>query len=114
MSQAPSANEKRRQRRQKSKRATKVFCTRGLMRLGPNLARTLLDLSATGAALVVMVSFQPGEDLVLELDITWRARPLQVPARVIWCVPTSNAHYCIGVKLERPLDHRDLSDFASS
>ena len=114
MSPSPSSTENRRQRRRKSKRSTKVICTRGLMRMGPNQARTLLDLSATGAALVVTASFHAGENLVLELDITWRARPLQAPARVIWCVPTSNARYCIGVKLERPLDHRDLSDFASA
>ena len=66
-----------------------------------------------GAALVVKEAFQVEEEVVLGLDLPWRSRPLSLPAQVVWCVPTSHSQYCIGVKLHRSLDYRDLMDFVN-
>jgi hypothetical protein len=104
---------RRRQRRQKSKRITRITCTRGTLQLERNVAQRLLDLSSSGAALVVTEAFEAGEDVVLGLDLPWRSRPLSLSAHVVWCVPTSRSQYCIGVKLTRPLDYRDLMDFVN-
>jgi hypothetical protein len=113
MSQTDSANpNRRRQRRQKSRGSTKVTCTVGKWGLGQNVARSLLDVSASGARLVVTVALTVGQEVEVSLQGTWHLRPLKLPAQVVWCVATADGGYCAGLQFERHLPYADLQALA--
>jgi hypothetical protein len=108
----PTTPNRRRQRRQKSKGSTKVTCTAGKWGLGPNLARSVLDLSSTGACLVLSAALEKGQDVEVSLQGTWQVRPLKLPAQVVWCLAAADGTWCAGIRFQRNLEYSDLQALA--
>ena len=66
---APSAARNRRlNRRRPSKHRVKVACRPNAMDLGANVALSLLDLSETGARLMVKTALPPGREVTISLE----------------------------------------------
>ncbi|HVS36490.1 MAG TPA: PilZ domain-containing protein [Gemmataceae bacterium] len=103
---------RRASRRRPPKGSTKIRCYRGPMGLGPNMAVSALDVSETGAAMVVKVEFRPGEELEVNLEGVIHRRPIRKMGTVVWCMPTSDDFFIIGVKFQGSLRYADLNDLA--
>jgi len=99
-----STTNRRRARRSPVSGHTKVECRKGLLGLGPNLSVKVLDLSETGASLVVKTALHPGDEAELLLSGPSFARPVRCPARVVWSVTLAAGGHALGVNFERPLD----------
>jgi hypothetical protein len=97
-----------RARRRAPKGNTKATCRRGVLGLGPNLALAILDVSEAGIRLRVRELLEPGQEVEIGLEGLANSRPLRVPASVVWCVPTAEGDYCVGLQFDRRLTYADL------
>lgn len=104
----PRSPNRRRSLRQPSKTNSKVTCFGGKLGLGPNIAVKILDLSETGIRLRVTAACEPGYDLKVHLSSLAHRKPVILEGNVVWCVPTTENDYCIGVEFVKPLNYRDL------
>src|SRR5487761_1683207 len=109
----PSSN-RRRTRRKSPKKTVKLQCRKGPWGMGPNVARTLLDLSLDGARLILATALQSGQEVALSLEGPWHVRPIAVPARVRWCAALADGSYCVGVHFEKTLPYHEIQDLASN
>ncbi len=73
---SPGRNRRLAQRRP-AKHRVKIVCRRGALDLGPNLAVSLLDVSETGARLIVKEAVQPGA----KCPSAWRGNRPSAPSR---------------------------------
>jgi hypothetical protein len=80
-----------------------VTCTTSLGKA--NLARTLLDVSRSGARLLLRSQLAPGAHVAVGLPWPGRARQDTLAATVAWCLPIATGGFCVGVQF-----HRLLSD----
>src|SRR5207248_10408801 len=76
--------------RRAPKRSTRVTCRRGSLGMGPNIGLSLLDVSETGARLLVKESLAPGEKIELGLLAPARMREHVLPGVVAWGVETAD------------------------
>ncbi len=112
MSEVKQGTNRRSSRRRPPKGGTKVRCYRGPMGLGANVAVSTLDVSENGAALVVKTAFRRGEELEINLEGVVHRRPIKKTAIVIWCLPTSEDRFVIGVRFQGALSYADLNDLS--
>ena len=96
--------------RRSPKGATRVSCRRGCLGLGPNIAVTLLDVSETGARLIVKGALIPGQEIELGLLAPGCVREYSVPGEVVWSVETASGAHCIGVQFEKRLSYSAVQD----
>jgi hypothetical protein len=111
MSQPPS--NRRRTRRQAPKKTVKLQCRKGSWGFGPNVARTLLDLSLDGARLIVAAELAVGQEVSLNLEGPWQKEPLTRAARVRWCQALADGSFCVGVLFDKTLPYADVLDLAA-
>jgi hypothetical protein len=64
--------------------------------LSPNLVRSLLDLSKSGARLLVAVPLEEGQEVALVLQEPSQPQPLTIPAVVVWSAAGEDG-CCVGV-----------------
>jgi hypothetical protein len=70
--------------RRPPKRGIRATGHLGTLTTGPNIVRSLLDLSKSGARLRVAVPLQEGQELALVLQESSQTQPLTIPAVVVW------------------------------
>lgn len=99
---------RRRSIRRQARRTTKVTLYRGPMGLGSNLAIKILDLSETGTRLLIATELTQREEVEINLLGMGQARPVRLPAEVVWCIETKEGEFCVGIQFRRPLNFRDL------
>lgn len=87
----------------------KVTCHRGALGLGPNLALGVLDLSESGARLLVKDALQPQRVVSLGLAGPSNAQPLTRLGTVVWSVPAADGTHCVGVSLHTQFDYQELT-----
>jgi hypothetical protein len=75
---------------------------------GPDLALALIDLSQTGASLLVKVALEPKQPVELELYAVGYNKNYRVEAVVVRCEPTPEGTYLVGVRFERYLTYTEL------
>lgn len=107
MDQAKTPN-RRRSLRHPARRTTKVACYRGSLGLGKNIAIAVLDVSETGACLVLNTSLQLHEEVEVHLTGATHKAPVKVLAEVIWSVEMKDGQYCTGVAFRKPVAYRDV------
>jgi hypothetical protein len=78
------------------------------MGVSPDLARALLDLSLTGARLLLKEPLEPRQALVLELYHVAHPKEVRVESRVARWAATPEGAYLIGVRFERNLPYAEL------
>jgi hypothetical protein len=106
--QALAAKNRRRSQRRQPKRASKVFCYRGALGMGPNLAVEMLDISEGGIRLRVKEPLCEGQPVLIQLAGLGHRAPLKVMAVVVWCVPAADGSQCVGAHFEKSLRYGDL------
>jgi len=92
------------------KSSTRATCRRGYLGLRPNIAFSLLDVSETGARLLVKESLAKGEEVELGLLAPGCVREFSLPGEVVWCVATAAGAHCIGVQFQKRLSYAALLD----
>lgn len=86
----------------------KAVCREGALEPGPNLALTVLDLSETGARLVIKEALSPGRKVYVNLEGSAGGRPILRGGDVVWSLPMTDGTFCIGVSFHKRLQPSDL------
>jgi hypothetical protein len=87
---------------------SKVTCYTGPCGLGMNVARALLDVSQTGARLLVTQELTAGREVEVGLLGAGQTRRTIRAAHVVWCVATAEGGFCVGLRFQKPLAEADL------
>jgi hypothetical protein len=103
---ASEAN-RRRARRTPVSGQSKIQCRKGRLGLGPNLVVKVLDLSETGACLIVKTALRPGDEAELLLSGPSFGRPLECPAEVVWSVALADGCHGVGLNFVKPIRSAD-------
>jgi hypothetical protein len=90
-------------------RRVRCRCHQGTLGLGPNLALSLLELSQTGASLLVKTALEPNQPVELELDGACYPKTVRVEARVVRSAPAPDGAYHVGLRFKRDLPAATLS-----
>lgn len=105
---SPPSRERRLSPRRAAKGVLKAVCRQGTLEIGPNLALSVLDLSETGARLVVNEALEPGRRVYVNLEGALGDRPILRGGSVVWSLPTADGAFCVGVQFHKPLQRGDL------
>jgi hypothetical protein len=103
---------RRASRRLLARPRVRVTCRKGSLDLGHNLALSLLDVSQTGARVVVQSALAAGQEVSVTLEAPASGRRARRTAAVVWCVPLAEGGCCVGLRFEKPLPYADLDHFA--
>jgi hypothetical protein len=87
----------------------KVTCHRGSSDLGASLAIGLLDVSESGARLLVRTALERDQEVSLTLEGMGHLRPLKITGRIVWCLPTATGQFCVGTRFDKFLPYRELT-----
>ena len=105
---SPANRERRLSPRLPTRGVLKAVCREGALEPGPNLALTVLDLSETGARLVVKQPLAPGRKVYVNLEGSDGGRPILRGGDVVWSLPTTDGTFCVGVSFHKRLQPSDL------
>jgi PilZ domain len=83
----------------------RVECRKGTQGIGRNLAVECLDISQTGASLLVTQELPAETEVEVCLTSHGRPKPVRTAALVIRCIPAEEGKYTLSVRFERPLDY---------
>jgi hypothetical protein len=103
MAQLPNRT---RNTRRLPKGSVRVTCRRGALDLGPNVAMSIVDMSAEGIRLVVKESLEPGKQVSVGLEGQTDRRPTVCIGSVVSCSPTPEGAYWAGIQFEKSLPHK--------
>lgn len=93
-------------RRRPPRGRIRVICQRGSMELGRNLGLSVLDLSETGARLLLSESCPAGQEVSITLESMACVRPVKRVGKVAWCLATQDGTFAAGVQFEKRLEYR--------
>jgi hypothetical protein len=94
-----TGTDRRRARRQRPKPTTEVAYHSGdTVLVGPNVALSVLDISADGIRLKVNSPLRQGQKIEVDLEGIGYCRPLKMVAEVVWSLETADGNWCIGAK----------------
>lgn len=100
---------RRRSLRRTARRSGKAICYKGPHDMGPDLALSLVDVSETGALLMVKATLERDQEVTLILDSPCFRRPTKFSGTVAWCMPFKPGAYCLGVQFRTSLNYEDLN-----
>jgi hypothetical protein len=104
---------RRRSQRRRPRNSAKIECRKGAFGLGPNVATAALDVSDSGARLIVKETM----DLACEVEIIINAygirKPIRRVALVRWQLELAEGGYCIGAEFQKRIDYRDWQNLAA-
>jgi hypothetical protein len=109
----PRTSNRRLSQRRHPKRSTKPYCYPNALGLGRNIALAVLDVSETGARLMVREALEPGREVEVGLEGLGHRRPVKCTGRVIWSLETAEGTYCVGIHFQRALPYADLLQLAN-
>ena len=89
-----------------------AICQKGPQGLDDAIHARILNLSTTGAQLIVRVSFEPGEEFFLALVSSRRKTIADLKSTVRWLQSEGPGFSRIGVSFEQDLDAVELSQSA--
>lgn len=99
MNEAKSnGSERRRSRRQLPKPTTEISCRSETRIVGPELALSVLDISADGIRLLVNSPLEKGQRIEVDLEGIGYCQPLKLNAEVVWSLQTADGNWCLGAK----------------
>lgn len=107
----PSSGTNRRSSiRKKPRGKLRLECRRGTIGLGQNLAQSLLDLSQTGACLIVGPGLKVKDEVEIIVSSTAAPRPVKVHGTVVWCEALDASRFSIGVRFHKQISYQDLNN----
>jgi hypothetical protein len=75
-----------------------VACHSEPILVGPNLALSILDISADGIRLLVKTPLEKGQPIEVDLEGIGYCRPIKLAAEVVWALATADGNWCVGAK----------------
>jgi hypothetical protein len=108
----PPQRNRRLSGRRPPKRSTKATGHKGALGLGPNVLLSVVDLSESGARLLVKVALEKGQEVEVNLQGQSHPRPIKVPAVVVWSTATAEGNCSVGVSFHRRLSYTELQELA--
>lgn len=78
------------------------------MGLGRNIGHALIDVSETGARLIVTAELAPNQEVALAFQGAGYVRALKTLGDVMWCVPIADGQWQVGVRFQKKLQYGDL------
>jgi hypothetical protein len=99
--------------RRKPRGFVKLECRKGSMGLGFNLANVLLDVSETGARLVVNHELTTSQEVEVVFSGYGLSGPIKRLANLRWLLKLDDGKFCIGVEFQKRLDFRDLQSIVA-
>lgn len=109
----PNRN-RRLSRRRTPKRTTRAICLKGSFGLGRNLALSVLDFSETGIRLVIKEALVVGQEVEVSVEGVLLRQPVKLPGVVVWCTPTADGTFCVGVHFEKTVPFSTFQALVSS
>ena len=100
--------------RKRPRGSVRVQCRRGAYGLGPNVAVGLLDLSETGARLVIKEPLEAKHEVEITLAGYGMSADLKLPGTIAWAVRLENGHFAIGVNFQKRLRFCDVMQLTRS
>jgi hypothetical protein len=97
--------------RRKPRSYVKLECRQGSMGLGKNLAITLLDLSETGARLIIRQELPAKQEV--EVVLAGMNQTVKMLANVRWQVKLHDGNFCIGVAFQKRIPYREWMGLAT-
>ncbi len=95
------------------KGGTKARCSRGALGLGANLAVAVLDVSETGARLVLKADLPKGQEVELALENVG-GRAVKGLAEIVWSVALADGNFCVGAHFHKFISYTDLTSLVKS
>jgi hypothetical protein len=100
-----SPSNRRRARRSQPRRTVRIVCRKGTLGLGQDLVAAVIDLSQTGAGLILRETIPLGQEAQLEILGSAMGRPIKVIADVVWCCADSDGRFRAGLHFRKPLEY---------
>ena len=109
MSAAPN---RRAGRRLAPRGNARVTCRRGAFDLGANLAQRMLDVSQTGAQLVLHEELPTGHEVSVCLEAGASGKRVLRVANVAWCRVDAAGGFRVGLRFQKPIGYGEMDHFA--
>lgn len=107
----PPPRNRRLDRRRPPRGRVRVVCQRGSLELGANLALALLDLSETGALLLIKEALEKGREVSLALEQVGTGRTFKRVGIVAWSAPLPDGKsFRAGVAFQKRLEYREIRE----
>ena len=106
------ANRRRSQRR-RARTTVKVHCRKGSHGLGPDLASKVLDISDTGARLIITQSLEVMAEVEIIINGYGMKEPIKRLGNVRWQVKLESGQFCVGIEFQKSLVYRDWQNLVS-
>ena len=106
------ANRRRSQRR-KARTTVKVQCRKGSHGLGPNLTSDVLDISDTGARLIITQSLEVMAEVEIIINGYGMKELIKRLGNIRWRVKLESGQFCVGVQFQKSLVYRDWQNLVS-
>jgi hypothetical protein len=107
------ANRRNSQRRT-PRSSVKLECRMGMFGLGPNVASSTLDISDSGACLIVTQALDVKKDVEILAAGYGMNKQIKRSAQIRWQVKLDDGRFCIGVEFQKRLRWRDWMSLASA
>jgi len=103
---------RRRAVRRKPRSYVRLECRKGSMGLGVNLAMTLLDVSETGARLVVRQELPLTQQVEVVFAAHGTNQNVKRQAVIRWQLKLDDGKYCLGIEFEKRLAYAEWLNLA--
>ena len=98
--------------RKRARKSIRLQCRRGATGLGANVASGYLDISESGAQLVINDSVKPGDELEVILESYGMRGALRRLSDVRWAIPVDGGGWRIGVRFQKRLTFREVQNLS--
>ncbi len=105
MNEPTPQRDKRRSRRRLPKGRVKAYLRLSGLDMGQNVCLSLIDLSETGACMVVKEAVQTGREVTAGLEGQSHSRPVKCVGIVAWCKPAEGGAFTVGVTFQKHLPY---------
>lgn len=105
MKETTPGGNKRLSRRRVAKTSIRATLRLGGLDMGPNVGRSLVDLSESGARVTVHAALEPKQEVSLSMEGQSHSRPVVRVGRVIWCRPADEGAFLVGVAFDKRLPY---------
>jgi len=83
----------------------RVECRQGCYGFGPNILKSVANLSETGICVAVKEALKKGQELEVLFEGMDGGRALKRLATVVWCQPGQESTHLVGVQFQSPLPY---------
>ena len=104
---------RRSSQRRPPRSSVRVECRKGSFGLGRNIASAALDVSDTGARLVVKETLEIMAEVEIVIAGYGMQKPLKRAAYVRWQVKMEDGQFCIGAEFQKRIPYRDWQGLAA-